>query len=353
MGSLRFFLALSVIFAHAGGVWSGFGLGNGRLAVQTFYMISGFYMSLVWSEKYSAQPNPIRTFYISRALRIYPLYFIVLAISTFMALYLWKTTPQFPLLNPVENPLDLASLLWVYLTQITLVGMETPIFYGLHNYWISPVAWSLGLELTFYALVPFLVTRIRLMVWIFIFSIVGRYGAYLLQGWQTDPAYQLIWAYRFFPFEIALFLAGVFAHRTLTRLSPKFLSLIALPEIFLSMMFAMIGALCYFSIFYPRLNEATYWCYYAMTFAGIIVLFHNTKNSKHDSHIGDLSYPMYILHLPVIWFLIYVVGAAESDNVIYFTVPITILISIVFSKLQILVDRYRHSLVKAITPQPR
>ena len=124
MGFLRFFLALMVLSVHAGGI------GDGRIAVQTFYMISGFYMSLVWADKYAMHPNPIRTFYLSRALRIYPLYFIVLIISVLMTLYLWKSTPNFSVLNPVEAPLNWVAMLLVYTTQITLIGMEVSIFMG-------------------------------------------------------------------------------------------------------------------------------------------------------------------------------------------------------------------------------
>ena len=69
MGTLRFFLAISIIVAHAGpefGLW----LVDPRLAVQMFYLMSGFSMAFVWHEKYAASPSPYRTFFIGRTLRI-------------------------------------------------------------------------------------------------------------------------------------------------------------------------------------------------------------------------------------------------------------------------------------------
>ena len=51
MGVLRLFLALSVVNAHGGNLL-GFQLVDPTMAVQTFYMISGFYMALVLHEKY-------------------------------------------------------------------------------------------------------------------------------------------------------------------------------------------------------------------------------------------------------------------------------------------------------------
>lgn len=353
MGTLRFFLALAVVFAHAGGAWSGFSFGNGRIAVQTFYMISGFYMAMVWSQKYSCQAKPIRTFYLSRALRIYPLYFIVLAISILEALYLLNKTPEFTLLTPYNSSLGWISLLWVYLTQITLVGMETSIFFGLDSYWISPVSWTLGLELTFYLLVPFLLPRPRLVLFVFVTALVARYVCYHHLNWQSGTAYQYIWSYRFFPFEIALFLAGTLAYMALARMPSRLTALITLPESFVLAIFIMIGSLCYLNlgvlfpyfIAHPYLIEGVYWCYYAVAFGGIIILFHNTKNSKHDSYLGELSYPIYILHLPIIWFLLYVTHVAEAKEVIYWAVPATIAFSMIFAKLQTYIDNFRHSLV--------
>jgi peptidoglycan/LPS O-acetylase OafA/YrhL len=48
MGSLRFFLAFSVAFGHFG---PPLGFPTSDIAVQNFYVISGFYMALVLNEK--------------------------------------------------------------------------------------------------------------------------------------------------------------------------------------------------------------------------------------------------------------------------------------------------------------
>src|SRR5439155_24383428 len=51
MGTLRFLLATSVAYGHAG-AFLGFPLIPGDTAVQSFYAISGFYIALVLNEKY-------------------------------------------------------------------------------------------------------------------------------------------------------------------------------------------------------------------------------------------------------------------------------------------------------------
>jgi peptidoglycan/LPS O-acetylase OafA/YrhL len=51
MGTMRLLFALVVVIAHTGG---GPPVGNGVLAVQSFYLISGFYMSLILDQKYQS-----------------------------------------------------------------------------------------------------------------------------------------------------------------------------------------------------------------------------------------------------------------------------------------------------------
>ena len=70
MGVLRLWLAIAVVLEHTS-PWKGILAQplNGNLAVSAFYVISGFYIQLLISDKYAGQPNWIRNFYASRALR--------------------------------------------------------------------------------------------------------------------------------------------------------------------------------------------------------------------------------------------------------------------------------------------
>ena len=77
MGILRFILAFAVLIDHCGGVF-GFYILPGFQCVQAFYIISGFYISLVWNEKYSLIQNSYKLFITNRILRLYPLYILVL-----------------------------------------------------------------------------------------------------------------------------------------------------------------------------------------------------------------------------------------------------------------------------------
>jgi peptidoglycan/LPS O-acetylase OafA/YrhL len=71
MGVVRTLLAIAVVVTHTGPLFPGVTMIPGTLAVQAFYVISGFYMALVLSTKYSDHASD---FYAARALRIFPIY---------------------------------------------------------------------------------------------------------------------------------------------------------------------------------------------------------------------------------------------------------------------------------------
>ena len=76
MGLIRLLLSIAVVVTHTG-TFFGLRLTGGVIAVQSFYMISGFYMTLVLSEKYK-NPNSLWLFWSKRILRLWPVYFVTL-----------------------------------------------------------------------------------------------------------------------------------------------------------------------------------------------------------------------------------------------------------------------------------
>ena len=71
MGIVRFLLALCVVVTHApGGTIFGVRLLSGIVAVQAFYVISGFLITMILNER--KQYRYIGNFYLSRYLRLWP-----------------------------------------------------------------------------------------------------------------------------------------------------------------------------------------------------------------------------------------------------------------------------------------
>jgi peptidoglycan/LPS O-acetylase OafA/YrhL len=61
LGMIRFLLALAVVGAHVGKLPYTVQLGS-LLAVQSFYIISGFLIALVWTNKYQRRSNGLFLF---------------------------------------------------------------------------------------------------------------------------------------------------------------------------------------------------------------------------------------------------------------------------------------------------
>ena len=80
MGLIRTLLAISVVLAHSSPIF-GIKLVGGQVAVQAFYMISGFYMTLVLNEKYVGANKAYKLFITNRLLRLWPVYWTVLVVS--------------------------------------------------------------------------------------------------------------------------------------------------------------------------------------------------------------------------------------------------------------------------------
>jgi peptidoglycan/LPS O-acetylase OafA/YrhL len=77
MGLIRFYLAISVAVWHISDTSL---MINGYLAVICFYIISGYYMSMVLNGSYRGPGSTIR-FYVARYLRLYPTYLVIAALS--------------------------------------------------------------------------------------------------------------------------------------------------------------------------------------------------------------------------------------------------------------------------------
>jgi peptidoglycan/LPS O-acetylase OafA/YrhL len=309
LGTIRFLLALAVVAAHVRDVPFQVELGS-LLAVQGFYIISGFLIALVWTNKYQQQPHGLLLFYSNRAARIYILYWVVLVLSIVIAQIIKTTTHNYPgyfgsqphSLLPYKvfvNAFIFGSS-WAYWLGFD----DTTGLYFTMDYTTSPYpvwgvmslapAWTLDLELTFYLLAPFLIKlRLRYLLGIIAASFVARFGWYAL-GHTVDP-----WLYRFFPFEIGLFLSGVAAYRISSALALKPGPAIS-AAIFVGL---VVSILDYTRLGLPHGFYAPF--LYLFVFAALIpYVFDFTRSWKVDGFLADMSFPLYLAHWPVsgIWF---------------------------------------------------
>ncbi len=322
MGIIRLLLALSVVVSHCGniGIFSFIG---GRTAVESFYIISGFYMSLIINEKYIGKNNSFKLFITNRFLRLYPIYWTVLIITTLVYIacgLIFKNHyyPTFCLYGTVFP--NVGSFFYLILTNIIIFGQDLVMFMGINpvnghlylttNFWntnpqlwlfmLVPQAWTLGIELTFYLIAPFIIKRgLKLVVPLIILSLLLRFYLYNFQNLNFDP-----WTYRFFPTEIFFFLLGYLSYRLSVKLKTLPVKkihgyLVLVLIISLTFIYPWIPETQFsFSLF--QLKDILYFAFIAM---GMPVLFTVFKKSKLDNKIGELSYPVYISHMLVYFVL--------------------------------------------------
>jgi peptidoglycan/LPS O-acetylase OafA/YrhL len=310
MGLLRFLLALSVIVAHCGPVF-GVKFSSGEIAVEAFFIISGFYMALTLTEKYFKAPNYYRLFITNRLLRLYPMYWAMLILIFFADLVHGYFNGQYGNLQVFidEYPnLKFGTLLYLILVNITVLGQDTVYFFTgnstgglsflnnaaphglvLYRFILDLPLWTVSLEVIFYIISPvFVRLKLKSLVIILVIMLIAR-SVFKIQTVRFDP-----FVYRLFLLQLPFFLAGIVAYKFYIYLKNKHI-----PK---AVFYILIGYLGLFTIFAQNLPNtgAKDFIYLASIFCAVPVLFVFSKNSKTDRWIGELSYPMYISHMLMI-----------------------------------------------------
>jgi peptidoglycan/LPS O-acetylase OafA/YrhL len=293
MGTVRLLLALAVVFSHAGafgiiphytpvfGYWPV----DATVAVEMFYVVSGFLMGLVLTEKYQALDGWIWKFWLNRYSRLLPGYLVVLALSSILV------SPQL-----LHLPNDTWQALLLKFNIVTMIGLEWPTFYSIGGHTAQaqvPVqqAWSLGIELMFYVVVP------ALSGWRTRTLIVLTAALVFVRLLIADAVPFVPWQQRLWPLELTFFLFGLLAHRAYAR----WFSDGAHPRGGIASM-AVIAMLICLSGYGDELRGWT--PINALFFTGVLAMampsiFAAMRDWRADRWVGEFSYPVYLVHMLV------------------------------------------------------
>ncbi len=311
MGVIRFLFALTVLLSHEVDLF-GLTLTGSIIAVQCFYIISGFYMGIILEEKYKL--SDYKLFISNRFLRLLPTYWMVVLFMIVTSIIWFNFSEQksslfFEKISYHFSELSFSSLLLVFFSNIFLIFQDVFLFLGLsidgHYEFVKdfrttnlslsifslvPQAWTIGMEIMFYLLVPFVVRLknyflIGLAIAAFLFRLLMYY-----KGYDFDP-----WTYRFFPFEFMFFIFGLLAFRFY-----KYLRIKALSSLIQNVTYGFILSFILFYQFIPLNASFKYVCFLILFSFSLPIIFVKFKSNKLDRWIGEFSYPIYICHLFII-----------------------------------------------------
>lgn len=182
----RFFAALLIFFGHGFLAWTGFFSGkrleefpevvqnfmvNSGLGVELFFLISGFLITyILLYEKERTGRIAIGKFFTRRAIRIWPLYFMLIAITPFLVEWLGKEQPP-------------------YMGNLFFIG-NYEVIANLEQVYPFSHFWSIAVEEQFYVVWPFIIAFVPkkwltvTFIFIISFSILSR-----LYFFGTEKAY--------------------------------------------------------------------------------------------------------------------------------------------------------------------
>jgi peptidoglycan/LPS O-acetylase OafA/YrhL len=146
-------------------------------------------------------------------------------------------------------------------------------------------AWTLGAELSFYLLAPFLFRSTKICLAVLVLSVAIR--AYLVHRYGFDSS----WTYHFFPAALMFFLLGHISRKICTKLNLGQWSLLfTVPFI----VFAWLG------LGSTSFDSVYFYLYVVSMMLFMPQLFEITKDSKVLNFLGDISYSVYLSHIIVL-----------------------------------------------------
>jgi peptidoglycan/LPS O-acetylase OafA/YrhL len=293
MGSVRLFLSFVVAIDHMRQVVlnpvnvalpGDYELGvNAGFAVMLFYVISGFLISLGLTKKYPMNLDGTIAFYENRFIRIFSLYWPILLIDILLA--------------PRGREIFLAGSFVDQFTNVFIFGMDWRIefaaFPNFHWQAAAPSfgqAWTLAVELTFYVAAPYLLRSWRL-VWVTLLA-----SALTRLAFVHSFGFDSRWTYMFLPSTFLFFLFGHLAHHATYRWP-------WVKKTGAGMMFLAV-AICMLVIGpYVDWDSLRFWTMVLCFAAALPGLFYATNANRWLNIFGELSYPVYLVHVLVLLYL--------------------------------------------------
>jgi peptidoglycan/LPS O-acetylase OafA/YrhL len=272
-GTLRLFLALLVAISHVH--FRPFGLNPGVIAVIVFYLLSGYVMTAQLRTRFQGLQGAPR-FFTDRLLRVYPQYLLFLLVTSVLV------TVADVRSDFVSSPANAAKVFF----NVTVIPLNYYMFIGLENFLLIPPAWSLGTELQFYALIPFLLRWRRMP---------AIAGSLVVLSFAWFGVINTDWfGYRLLPGVLFIFLTGSLLYDYVNG-----------NEGLRHWLILLYGGVCI--LFLATINLQVERIHYREVFYGyaigvpLVYLLSCAPRNAIDDTIGAWSYGTFLSHFAVLW----------------------------------------------------
>lgn len=307
---LRFFAALVVVIGHVELLAKYNGYPNaadqpavyelGRIAVTFFFVLSGFLITYLLLAERSRGGIAIGKFYVRRVLRIWPLYYLTVALAFFIVPRIGAmNVPELSAALHVNFGAKLALFL-AFLPQVAL-SLFAPVPYG------EPL-WSIGVEEQFYLVWPLVVARFRRLIPVLFTIIIGgivvKEAALAYASRLRDPSRLPFWNhfidYFYFNRFECMAIGGLAAWILFERKKRLLDFVFSMPVQLLAL------ALAAYALITSRGKPLLHYAPVSVVFAIVILNVAANRDSllklRHPifTFLGNISYAMYLLHEIVI-----------------------------------------------------
>ncbi len=284
-------------------------IGEGARGVQLFYLASAFTLFLSFKNRCDKEKFPVRNFFIRRLFRIAPLYYLGIVYYIFQdglgSRYWLGSEPHITVLNIISN--------------FTFLHAFNP-------FWINslvPGGWSIGVEMTFYAIFPLLFLKIKSLNQAFIFFIISILLRLLLQlEFEKFPLIMdsRLWneyLFLYFPSQMPVFALGIILYFIIIE-----------NETSKAVSGKLIILMCGLMLVQLTLNTPYFFPHHILFGIGFLGLGIALSKFRFMlfvnpviNYIGRISFSMYLVHFAVLHWLAYYhfIDFFENGTVNYLT----------------------------------
>ncbi len=340
LNGLRFIAALAVIIHHIEQYKFTFGYKNlykldiisnlGNIGVQFFFVLSGFLITYLLLNEENEGGINYKNFIFRRIYRIWPLYFIIIILSFFVA----------PLVSILQTP-STPTIFENFYLKLFCVCLFIPniIFKVTKAVPLASQTWSIGVEEQFYIIWPLIIKKIK-KPQIFFLSIIISYLFLKILFFNLSISYnELKTTSRIInDFSLSGFVLGAFGAYFYYKKKNNILRFITNNSVFRL-------SLLLFLFLINLSNSYSFYCFgvisieneiYCFLFIIFIINFISKNNLKLSlenktlNYLGRISYGLYMYHPICITIILNIVKSGLKINLLTIY-PLSILLTILVS----------------------